>query len=166
MQLTRFTDLGLRLLMYLGSARPDEGPPVTIGEVAERFGVSHHHLVKVANLLAHAGWVTATRGKGGGLRLARPAGEIRVGAVVRELEGGHALIDCAEPPCTLRGACRLKGVLDGAQQAFFAALDAYTLADVVAGTSAAGLARLHFHLPGGGPSAAPSRGRARPADRG
>lgn len=165
MQLTRFTDLGLRLLMYLGSAEAGHDPPVTIGEVAVRFGVSHHHLVKVAHLLAQTGWVTATRGKGGGLRLARPAGEIRVGAVVRELEGVQALIDCAQPPCTLRGACRLKGALDDAQQAFFAALDAYTLADVVAGTSAAGLARLHFHGPVDEPSAR-DRVKVRPATRG
>jgi Rrf2 family nitric oxide-sensitive transcriptional repressor len=165
MQLTRFTDLGLRLLMYLGSAEADHDPPVTIGEVAARFGVSHHHLVKVAHLLVQTGWVTATRGKGGGLRLALAAGEIRVGAVVRELEGGRSLIDCAQPACTLRGACRLKGALDAAQQAFFAALDAYTLADVVAGTSAAGLARLRFHPPGGQPSAG-GRAKAPPATRG
>ena len=164
MQLTRFTDLGLRLLMYLGSAEADHDPPVTIGEVAARFGVSHHHLVKVAHLLAQRGWVTASRGKGGGLRLAQAAGVIRVGAVVRDLEGVHALIDCAQPPCTLRGACRLKGALDAAQQAFFAALDAYTLADVVAGTSAAGLARLHVDPPG--EPAARAHGRVRSPVRG
>lgn len=145
MQLTRFADLGLRLLMYLASARPEHDQPVTIAEVGERFEVSHHHLVKVANLLAQTGWVKATRGRGGGLRLAHPPEQIRVGEVVRVLEGEGGLVDCDRPACSLRGVCRLRGVLDEAQQAFFAALDRHTLADVVAGTSAAGLARLHLH---------------------
>lgn len=145
MQLTRFTDLGVRVLMYLSSPRAGDAPSVTVGEIAERFEVSHHHLVKVANLLAQSGWVSATRGKGGGLRLARAPQEIRFGDVVRLLEGSGDLIDCAEPPCLLRGACRVKGALDAARDAFFAVLDDYTLADLTAGRTAEKLARLQFY---------------------
>lgn len=145
MQLTRFTDLGLRVLMYLSSTRPVDAPPVTVGEIAGRFEVSRHHLVKAVNVLVHNGAVTATRGKGGGVRLGRPAAEIGLGDVVRLLEGDTDMIDCAQPPCALRGACHLKEALDGAQTAFFAELDRYTLADVVRDTTGARLARLQLH---------------------
>ncbi len=141
MQLTRFTDLGLRVLMYLSAGRSEA--PATVGEIAERFAVSHHHLVKVVNLLGQSGWITATRGRGGGLRLAVAPSELRLGAVVRRLEATTELIDCAEPPCVLRGDCRLKAALDAASDAFFAALDGYTLADVVAAQTGERLLRLH-----------------------
>lgn len=144
MQLTRFTDLGLRVLMYLSSARPADAPTATVGEIAERYEVSHHHLVKVVNVLTHRGWVIATRGKGGGVRLGQAAGEIVLGEVVRLLEGGSELIDCARPPCALRGACHLKDALDCAQAAFFAELDRYTLADVVRDKTGVRLARLNL----------------------
>lgn len=147
MQLTRFTDLGVRVLMYLSSPRAGDAPPATVGEIAERFEVSHHHLVKVANVLVQHGWITATRGKGGGLRLARPPEAIAFGTVVRALEGDGELVDCARPPCALRGDCRVKSVLERARDAFFAELDGCTLADVTGGATGDKLARLQFHPP-------------------
>jgi len=57
---------------------------------------------------------------------------IRLGAVVAHLEGSGCLVDCLRGPCPLAGRCVLKGVLDGAERGFIAALDRYTLADVVA----------------------------------
>src|SRR5690606_7276386 len=65
MQLTQFTDLGLRVLMYL--SHPDRGTPVTVGEIATRFGASRNHLIKVVHFMAQQGWLITTRGKGGGL---------------------------------------------------------------------------------------------------
>lgn len=141
MQLTRFTDFGLRVLMYLAAA-PRE-LPATIPEIADRFAISRNHLVKVVHFMAQQGWIVTTRGKGGGLRLARPAAEIHLGAVVRALEPAHALIDCAEPPCALRGGCRLKGVLDAAEDAFYARLDAVTLADLVVAPTGPAIVKLH-----------------------
>ncbi|MCJ9710841.1 Rrf2 family transcriptional regulator, partial [Bordetella hinzii] len=70
MQLTRFTDFGLRVLMYLTQCR-ERDKPVTIPEIAERFAISRNHLVKVVHFMSQQGWVAATRGKGGGLALAR-----------------------------------------------------------------------------------------------
>ncbi|UGA38296.1 Rrf2 family transcriptional regulator [Chromobacterium haemolyticum] len=117
MQLTRFTDLGLRVLMYL--TWQEEGQLATIPEIAACFEVSRNHLVKVVHFMAQQGWLQTSRGKGGGLALARAPEQYRVGEVVRELEGLSQLIDCADPPCALRQGCRLKGALDEALAAFF-----------------------------------------------
>lgn len=141
MQLTHFTDLGLRVLMYL--SHQDGVAPVTISEIAERFAVSRHHLVKVVHFMAQEGWLITTRGKGGGLALARPAQGYRLGQVIRALERVTDLIDCAEPPCALRGQCRLKSVLDQALDAFFAVLERYTLADAVASPTGEAIVVLH-----------------------
>lgn len=142
MQLTHFTDLGLRVLMYL--SYPQRDTPVTISEIAERFGVSRNHLVKVVHFMAQHDWLATSRGKGGGLALSRPATHYRLGEVIRSLEDIGDLIDCAEPPCFLRGRCQLKGVLDEALRAFFAVLDRYTLADVVATPTGEAIAVLHM----------------------
>ena len=129
MQLTRFSDLGLRVLMYL--TQLDGSRAVTISEIAAQFDVSRHHLVKVVHFMAQQGWLQTTRGKGGGLSLARPPRAYTLGELVRGLEGTEPLIDCAQPPCVLKGACAFKGILDEAQAAFYQALERHTLADAV-----------------------------------
>jgi Rrf2 family nitric oxide-sensitive transcriptional repressor len=78
MQLNRFTDLGLRVLMYL--THRDREQPVTISEIAERFEVSRNHLVKVVHFMGVQGWLNNSRGKGGGLALAQPPEHYRLAA--------------------------------------------------------------------------------------
>jgi Rrf2 family nitric oxide-sensitive transcriptional repressor len=128
MQLTRFSDLGLRVLMYLSA--PARTVPVTIGEIASQFGVPHNHLVKVVNRLGKLGCLRATRGRNGGLALAMPASALRLGELLRGLEEAAELIDCDKPPCILQGQCQLKAALNAGLAAFYAAMDAFTLADV------------------------------------
>lgn len=140
MQLTHFSDLGLRVLMYL--TQPPGGRPVTITEIATQFNVSRHHLVKVVHHMGKQGWLITTRGKGGGLALAQAPRAYRLGALIRDLEGAQDLIDCAEPPCSLRGHCQLKGILDEALHAFYKALDQYTLADAVGSPTGEAIIRL------------------------
>jgi Rrf2 family nitric oxide-sensitive transcriptional repressor len=130
-RLTVYTDYSLRMLMYL--AVKADGL-ATIGEVAGAYGISKAHLTKVAHQLGLAGYVGTVRGKGGGLRLARPAGEIGLGDVVRRTEPDMALVPCFEPmhaPCAIVPACGLRGALFEAQQAFLAVLDRYSLDDLV-----------------------------------
>ena len=128
MQITRFTDLGLRVLMYL-AARPEA--MATIPEIAQQFDVSRNHLVKVVHRLGQLQFIATMRGKGGGIALARAPGEYRLGDVLRQLEDSPALIDCGSPPCVIRPGCRLKAALDDALGAFFRQLDQYTLEDVL-----------------------------------
>lgn len=132
MRLTLHTDLALRLLMLL-AIEPDQLH--TIEEAARRYGVSRNHLMKVTQTLAQAGFIESTRGRNGGLRLARPAASVSLGAVVRATEDGFDLVECFDPArnrCVLTPACGLRGPLDEALLAFLATLDRYSLADLVA----------------------------------
>ena len=142
MHVTRFTDIGLRLLMYL-AREPRETPAVTVAEVAGQFGIPHNHLVKVAGLLARHGYIEATRGRSGGLRLSRNAESIRLGQTIRVLEGVHELIDCEHLQCRLSPDCGLRHALAEAQGAFFAALDRYTLADIIGGKVGEEISLMH-----------------------
>ncbi len=131
MRLTVYTDYSLRMLMYLAVKRDGLA---TIAEVADAYGISKTHLNKVAHQLGVAGYVETIRGKGGGLRLARPAGTIGLGDVIRHAEPDMALVPCFEPmnaPCPIVPGCGLRGALYEARQAFLAVLDRYTLADLV-----------------------------------
>ena len=131
MRLTTFTDYALRVLIHVASA---PGGRATIAEIARAFAISEHHLVKVVHLLGREGFLANTRGRGGGLRLARPPGEIGVGRVVRATEGPDVPAECfdrARNACVLSGRCRLKGVIAEATLAFHEVLDRYTLEDLV-----------------------------------
>lgn len=128
MQLTSFTDFGLRALIYMASLPPDKMTSIT--EVTQVYGVSRNHMVKIINQLSRAGFVTAVRGKNGGIRLGRPAKMICIGDVVRELEP-LSLVNCTQEFCHITPACRLKSVLQKAIAAFLAELDDCTLADLV-----------------------------------
>jgi len=132
MRLTGFTDYSLRVLMFL-AAEPDRR--ATVGEICAAFDIKANHLTKVVHHLAKRGWVTTVRGKGGGLTLAKPAAQIRIGEVVRDTEGQALPAECfsAEAShCAIVSHCRLKGVLGEAVAAFHAVLDRYTLADITA----------------------------------
>lgn len=130
MRLTNFSDYSLRVLMY---AATRDGTLVTIEETAAVYGISRAHLMKVANLLVHAGFLKSIRGRTGGLTLARPPGEIGIGAVLRVTEPDFALVECfgADNRCLVTPRCRLRGVLGEALTAFVTTLDRYTLADLV-----------------------------------
>ncbi|KAB8309874.1 MULTISPECIES: nitric oxide-sensing transcriptional repressor NsrR [Rahnella] len=128
MQLTSFTDYGLRALIYMASLPGDQ--MTNISQVTEVYGVSRNHMVKIINQLSRAGLVTAVRGKNGGIKLGKPAEIIRIGDVVRELEP-LSLVNCDSDFCHITPACRLKQVLHTAVEHFLDELNQYTLADMV-----------------------------------
>lgn len=128
MLLTSFTDYGLRALIYMASLPPER--MTSISEVTQVYGVSRNHMVKIINQLSRAGYVSALRGKNGGIRLGKPAADIRVGDVVRDLEP-LSLVNCSSEFCHITPACRLKQVLAEAVQCFLRELDNYTLANLV-----------------------------------
>lgn len=128
MRLTVLTDYSLRMLIHL-AVKP--GGRATIAEVATAYGISEAHLMKVAHLLGQSGHVNTLRGRGGGLALGRPAAEITVGAVVRQMEPDMAVVPClAGGSCVIMPACRLKRAMHEARAAFFGVLDATTIADL------------------------------------
>lgn len=131
MRLTVHTDYALRVLMYV-AVRPEPRP--TISAIAASYGISRNHLMKVVYQLGVAGYLETVRGKNGGLKLARPAGEIGLGEVVRRTEPDFALVPCFDPvgaACAITPACRLRSALHQARAAFLKVLDSYTLADLV-----------------------------------
>ncbi len=130
MRLTLYTDYSLRVLIYL-AGREDES--VTITELADFYKISRNHLVKVVHNLGLKGYIQTSRGRNGGIRLSRPAKEIRLGEVVRSTEPDLDLLECFNPAtdkCVISRSCSLKGVLFNAQASFLEILDKYTLADI------------------------------------
>lgn len=130
MRLTSFTDFALRALMRAAGA-PER--TFSTEEIAREFGISRNHLTKAVQELARAGFVETRRGGGGGFRLARDAGTITIGAVVRALEARHALVECFRPDggaCVLSPTCRLAARLHRARETFLADLDTVTLAEM------------------------------------
>lgn len=130
MQLRRSSDILLRIFVYLASN--PERSPVSIQDLSEELAWNKNLVVKVAHLAVQQGWLAASRGRAGGLALAKPAGEYNLGEIVRFLEDDVPVINCDEPPCPLlAGGCRLRGALNKAREAFYCTLEDYTLADLV-----------------------------------
>ncbi|MFB7335794.1 Rrf2 family transcriptional regulator [Streptomyces adustus] len=131
MRLLRSTDLALRVLMRLAVVG---GSSPTTREVAEDMGVPYTHTAKIVAELQHMGLLDARRGRGGGLSLTEKGRTVSVGAVVRSFEGEGDVVECeGATPCPLNTACRLRGALRRAQEAFYATLDPVTMQDIVAG---------------------------------
>lgn len=131
LRLTAYTDFSLRILMF---PAVKEYELVTIAEIAQAYGISKKHLMKVAHQLGLAGYVETVRGKGDGLRLARPPQDIVLGEVVRRTEPDMTLVPCFDPDegrCVIFPACALRDVLSEASTAFLSVLDRHTLADLV-----------------------------------
>ena len=138
MRLLASTDYALRVLMALGHSR--SGETINVGTLAKSLGgLSRNHLHKIVQDLAAIGIVKTIRGTGGGVLLAKEAGEIKIGAVVRALEGDQAIVECFRADhgcCTLEPGCRLRPMLRKARETFYKSLDAHTLADCLRGPAA------------------------------
>lgn len=131
MQLTLFTDYSLRVLVFLG-AHPNQLS--TISQIAEAYGISGNHLMKVVNRLASGGYIETVRGKGGGMRLSRAPEMINIGAVVRHTEDRFDIVECfneKRQDCPLLPACTLRSILADAHRNFMATLDRRTLQEVL-----------------------------------
>ncbi len=133
MRLTQWTDYTLRVLMYCAACQTRE-QPVTITEIADSHDISRSHLTKIVQSLGILGLIETTRGRGGGMRLLKPAHEIKLGDVIRQTETDFTMVECFDPAtnhCGLNPHCGLKGVLAKATRSYLAELDAVTLADLV-----------------------------------
>jgi len=138
MRMTLHTDYALRMLIYVASRRDGV---CTVNDVAEAYRLSRNHLLKVAQTLRGLGFIETTRGRSGGIRLARAPAEIGLGALVRATEEEFSLTECMQAQgraCAISPACRLKGMLHEALAAFLGVLDKYTLEDIVRNRAALG----------------------------
>ena len=131
MRMTFHTDYALRMLIFV-ALRPQE--TCTVNDVAETYGLSRNHLLKVALTLRNLGYIETTRGRSGGIRLAVSPDKINIGALVRATEEDFSLVECMQAKggeCVISPACMLKGMFSEALAAYLAVLDTYTLADAV-----------------------------------
>jgi Rrf2 family nitric oxide-sensitive transcriptional repressor len=133
MQLTIFTDYGLRCLMFL-AAQPER--LCSVREVADHYGISYNHLVKVVHRLSQLGYVQSVKGKGGGIQLDRESMNLKLGDIVKTLEPNMTIVECFDRKtnrCRITNNCQLKHFLFDATGAFIDSLNKHTLADTVKG---------------------------------
>ena len=136
MNLTLFKDYALRVLIY--TANQPDGRLVQVDEIARVYGISRNHLTKAVHRLGQMGYLETVRGRGGGMRLAMPPNDIRIGDVVRAMEDDFAVVGCfANDSCVLLPGCKLRRALGEAVDAFLETLNQYTLADIAVSAAAA-----------------------------
>lgn len=124
MQLTLFTDIALKAIMYLKQAEK----LVTIDEIAEKFRITRNHLIKVLNFMVHQQWIGSVRGRSGGLFYNEASDSLKLGDIIMMLENKDELLDCNA--CVLHANCGLRGMLRDAVAAFYSSLNQYTLKDL------------------------------------
>ncbi|MEO9773928.1 Rrf2 family transcriptional regulator [Roseibium sp.] len=133
MRLSQASDFALRILMAAGQS----DAPQTVDKLTAQLGLAKSHVMKIVALLARAGYLETTRGRGGGIRLARQPAEIRLGDVVRLIEPDLGVVACLKPApadCVFLPRCALKGAMARAAEAFLDSLNSETLASILAGT--------------------------------
>jgi len=140
MRLTTYTDYTLRVAMYL-TLKYESGELVTIDQIASAYGISHNHLTKIVHEMRGQGLIDTTRGRSGGMRLARAPGSITIGEIVRWAEDDFALVEChtsgQDSNCVMFTACNLQRGFRRALEAFMRELDAMTLLDAMSSTHSA-----------------------------
>lgn len=129
MQLTRYTDYSLRVLMYL--ALKDSSRLCTVSEIADHFIISRNHLIKIVHHLGKLGYLITVRGKGGGIKLAMDASNVSIGEVIRNVEAVLDPVNCDNIECPIQGYCQLVDLLCDARDAFLNHLDQYSINDVL-----------------------------------
>lgn len=119
------------MLLYLG-AHPDR--LVSTQEISDAYGISKHHLVRVAQTLAEHRYIEVRAGRSGGVTLAREPRLIHLGDVVRDAEPNMRLVECFDREtntCVIAPVCGLKAILKEALDSFLKTLNRYTLADIL-----------------------------------
>ena len=130
MQLTKFTDYALRVLLFLAQ---NQDKRVTIDDLANHYNVSRNHLMKIVHSLSVAGFIRSSRGRNGGLNLGMPANSITVADVILHTEKNMDLVECFETGsnCMLESDCVLRHVLHRAQDSFMEVLSLFSLTDII-----------------------------------
>lgn len=143
MQITRYTDYSLRVLIYLGLREEEK---VTIQEIADAYQISKNHLMKIVQELNVQGYVLAVRGKNGGLKLNQKPSDINIGRLVRLMEKDTNLVECfsSKNTCVITPHCQLKGIFSSALESFYQSLEHYTLADLLGKKESGSLLNILF----------------------
>jgi Rrf2 family nitric oxide-sensitive transcriptional repressor len=138
MRLTKTTSHAIRILIDCAQAG---GELIKVAEIAGRLEITPLNVFKIVHMLSRAGFIVAVRGRNGGVRLARPAGEIRIGDVVRATEITSVEVEsaAADKKRSKKGGRKLNTIFDEALEAFISVLDRHTLEDMARGRAAPGV---------------------------
>lgn len=131
MRLTKQTGHAIRILIDCAQAG---GELVKIAEIAGRLDLTKQNAFKIVHILSRAGFLSAVRGPGGGVKLAQDPRKIRVGDVVRAIEVTDVSAAAGKPLLCDRGPT-VNTLFDDAMMAFISVLDQHTLADLAAGAA-------------------------------
>lgn len=129
MRLTESCDIALRVLTYATSCRHRL---FTIDEIVNIYNLPRGTVMKVVNTLTRGDFLTAQRGRAGGLRLAQQPSQVLISDVILHVEPDLGLVECMRPgnQCRITRDCRLIDPLQQALRTFVDTLRRYTLADI------------------------------------
>jgi Rrf2 family nitric oxide-sensitive transcriptional repressor len=126
MRLTKTTSHAIRILVDCAAA---EGSLVKTADISKRLDITPLNVFKIVHILSHAGFIEAVRGRNGGVRLSRPARDIRIGEVVRSIEATAVEVEATKKR-SRSAKPQLNTIFDDAMDAFISVLDQHTLADM------------------------------------
>lgn len=132
MQLSRFTDYSVRVLLY-SAANPER--LVTLSEISQFYNISLEHLRKVVHNLGKLEYLKTQRGKKGGMQLNMAPCDINMGQLIARIEGDTPLIDCKGQDCNIINLCQFSQALNKAKSAFYFELQQLSLHDMIDQTS-------------------------------
>jgi Rrf2 family protein len=138
MRLTKTTSHAIRILIDCAQAGDEL---MKVAEIAGRLEITPLNVFKIVHMLSRAGFIVAVRGRNGGVRLARPAAEIRIGDVVRATEITSVEVESVaeDRKRSKKGGRKLNTIFDEALEAFISVLDRHTLEDMARGRAAPGV---------------------------
>lgn len=137
MQLSKKAEYALRAMIHLGMASELGVSTISGSEMAEANRLPLKFVERILQELRGAGYIETRRGKTGGYALAKPAASIRMGDLVRLIDGRLAPIGCASETayeacsCPDEEHCGLRMLMIDVRNAIANILDRYTLAQVV-----------------------------------
>lgn len=137
MRISKRGEYALRALIDLGVAQEIGRPLVQIGELARQENLPVKFLEAILVQLKELGYLESKRGKQGGYALAKPMDTIRIGDVIRKLEGPLAPIACVSQnfyercTCPDEAHCGLRMLMLDVRNAIAGILDRHTLSQVV-----------------------------------
>ncbi len=161
MRLTKQTNHAIRILVHCAGQRDQL---LKVAEIAGDLDITQQNVFKIVHLLTRSGFLKAMRGRHGGVRLARPPVEIRIGDVVRATESTRMAIDDDDATVSQKSRQPINHVFDSALEAFISVLDQHTLEDMAKGARVASPAPVRKSASRGSPllkplAAAPSKSR-------
>jgi Rrf2 family protein len=131
MVLTRAGDYGIFGVIYL--AKQPKGKVVSLSEVSKAEDIPEKFLAKIFQSLTRSGLIRSHRGARGGFSLARPANEITIKELLEAIQGPICFSKCLDEweDCDRKDICKLRNVMQKAQDNTIKILTQSTLADLV-----------------------------------